>query len=176
MIELELQDLLTEKLREIFKDYSLLANNGTLQVVQVVKQFLPQPEGMTVRAKNSAESIVPQGYQSSDVSSIFPAIVVKVNGLTDRRELGLRKSTISAQIVVGTYDNSKDCQGYRDVFNILSRIRLELFATPGAVLGEKFRLSFPVYSTLLDDQEWPYFFGTIDLEFEAASPLNYNYI
>ena len=171
MVELELQDLLADKLREIFKDYSLLSKSGALQIVQVFTQFLPQPEGITIREKASRGAIVPQGYQIEDIESVFPCAVVKVNGVLDELKGSLRKATVGTQIIVGTYDNSKDCQGYRDVCNIMEKIRLELLSLPGYVLGERFRMQLPYTSDLLEDQEWPYFFGLIEMTWETASPL-----
>ena len=142
-----------------------------MQTVQVFTQFLPQPEGITIREKSSRGGFVPQGYQTDDIESNFPCAVVKVDVVLDELKRSLRKTTINTQIIVGTYDNSKDCQGYRDVYNIMEKIRLELFSLPGFVLGERFRMSLPYTSQLLNDQEWPYFFGIIESTWEAASPM-----
>ena len=174
--ELVLQDLLVDKLKEIFKDYSLLAKNGTLQEVQVFPQFLPQPEGVTIREKKSDYAIVPQGYEVEDIESLFPCVLVKVEGSRDNISRSLRKSQIDVKIIAGTYDNTQDCQGYRDVLNIMSKIRLELLTLPGYVLDERFRLSNDLMNMqLFDDREWPYFFATIETVWEAAQPLNINY-
>ena len=161
--EIALQDLLVDKLKEIFKDYSLLAKSGELQTVQVFPQFLPQPEGITIREKKNDHGIVPQGYQVEDIESLFPCVLVKVEGSHDNISRSLRKTSIDVRIIVGAYDNSQDCQGYRDVLNILSKIKIELLTLPGYILDERFRLHNDLLVTqLLDDREWPYFFGTIE--------------
>ena len=100
---------------------------------------------------------------------------MKVNQVVDEAKRSLRESKISMQLIIGCYDNSQDCQGYRDIYNILEKIRLEILTLPGCVLGERFRLIYPVASELLNDNEWPYYFGIIDMSWEAAQPFNSSY-
>ena len=175
MIELALVNLLEERMQGVFRDYSLLTRGGELKTVKVYTQFLPQPKGISFRDKTMDDSILPRGYEVDEIVTLFPCAVIRVDGTADEIDRSnLRRSVIRGKIVVGTYDDNPDCQGYRDVFNIMDRIRLELLGMPGRVLGEQFRLIPPYNSRLLDDNEWPYFFGSIDMNWECAQPM-YSY-
>lgn len=171
MIELNLLDSLAEYLRELFKNYELPAKNGLLQTVKVFTQYLPQPSAITLKAKADTDSIVPQGYTSSDIESNFPCVIVKVDESTDSEEGTLTQTRIRMRLLVGTYDESPDCQGYRDVLNIIETIRQSLETMPERVLDGRYRMAMPLTHALFDDQPWPIFFGQIYTEWETGRPL-----
>lgn len=171
MIELNLLDSLAEHLRELFKNYELPAKNGLLQTVKVFTQYLPQPSAITLKAKADTDSIVPQGYTSSDIESNFPCVIVKVDESTDSEEGTLTQTRIRMRLLVGTYDESPDCQGYRDVLNIIETIRQSLETMPERVLDGRYRMEMPLTHALFDDQPWPIFFGQIYTEWETGRPL-----
>ncbi|MBR0151085.1 MAG: hypothetical protein IJP89_06965 [Synergistaceae bacterium] len=171
MIELNLLDSLAERLRAVFKDYELPAKSGLLQTVKVFTQYLPQPSGITLKAKSDTEAIVPQGYTSSDIESNFPCVVVKVDESTDNEEGTLTQTRVKMRLLVGTYDDSPDCQGYRDVMNIIEVIRQDLETMPGRVLDGRYRLEMPLTHALFEEQSWPIYFGQINTEWETGRPL-----
>ena len=171
MIELNLLDSLAEHLRGLFKNYELPAKNGLLQTVKVFTQYLPQPSAITLKAKADTDSLVPQGYTSSDIESNFPCVIVKVDESTDNEEGTLTQTRIRMRLLVGTYDESPDCQGYRDVLNIIETIRQSLETMPERVLDGRYRMEMPLTHALFDDQPWPIFFGQIYTEWETGRPL-----
>ena len=171
MTGLNLIDALVAQLQVVFGDYTLKAKSGLMQNVKVFAQFLPQPKAVTVKPKTDSESIVPQGYTSTDIESNFPCIIVKHDEETDREEGTLTQTRINVRILIGTYDESPDCQGYRDVLNIIETIRQELLTLPGRVLADRYRMEMPMKSYLFDDQAWPIYFGQLETVWETGRPM-----
>ena len=174
MTELNLLDALVNRLCELFKNYELTAKSGLLQTVRVFAQYLPQPEAVTSREdddKDSPEAITPQGYTAADIESNFPCVIVKLDEATDREEGSLNATRINVRILVGTYDESPDCQGYRDVLNIIEAIRQDLLTLPARVLDKRYRLEMSLKSYLIDDSTWPIYFGQIETVWETGRPM-----
>ena len=171
MTELFLLDALVARLTELFRDYELTAKSGLLQTVKVFAQYLPQPSAVTVKPKDDTESTTPQGYAPSDIESNFPCVIVKLDEATDREEGTLTQTRVNVRILVGTYDESADCQGYRDVLNIIEVIRQDLLTLPGRVLDKRYRLEMQLKHYLFDDQPWPIYFGQIETVWETGRPL-----
>lgn len=171
MTELFLLDALVARLTELFRDYELTAKSGLLQTVKVFAQYLPQPSAVTVKPKDDTESTTPQGYTPTDIESNFPCVIVKLDDATDREEGTLTQTRVNVRILVGTYDESPDCQGYRDVLNIIETVRQDLLTMPGRVLDKRYRLEMPMKNYLFDDQPWPIYFGQIETVWETGRPL-----
>ena len=171
MTGLNLLDALVAYFQELFRDYELKAKSGLMQNVKVFAQYLPQPKAVTIKPKDDSENIEPQGYTATDIESNFPCIIVKVDEETDREEGTLTQTRINVRILVGTYDESSDCQGYRDVLNIIEAIRQDLLTLPARVLDKRYRLEMPLKSYLFDDQAWPIYFGQIEAVWETGRPL-----
>ncbi|MBR1438792.1 MAG: hypothetical protein IJ587_09685, partial [Synergistaceae bacterium] len=161
MTELGLVDALVAFLKEVFADYQLPAKSGLLQNVRVFAQYLPQPEAVEVNADDddgddgtesaeiaedgTEETVLenptePQGYSAADIESNFPCVIVKFEESTIREEKTIDMVRINVSILVGVYDESADCQGYRDVLNIMDRIKLEILTLPARVLAQRYRL------------------------------------
>ena len=172
MTELGLLDALVTKLARLFRDYELPAKSGLLQNVRVFAQYLPQPQAVAVSTDAEEDTdIEPQGYSPEDIESNFPCVVVKIDEATDREEGSLDATRINVSFLIGTYDEAADCQGYRDVLNIIETIRQELLTLPGRVLADKYRLEMPLRSYLFDEQAWPIYFGQIETVWETGRPL-----
>ena len=173
MTELNLLDALVEKLRELFMGYELKGKSGLLQEVKVFAQYLPQPEAVVVDTDpdDDAEAIEPQGYSPADIESNFPCVIVKLDEATDREEGSLDAVRINVRILVGTYDESPDCQGYRDVLNIIEAVRQCLLTMPDRVLAKRYRLEMAMKSYLFDEQAWPIYFGQIETVWETGRPM-----
>ena len=171
MTELNLLDALVSRLTEKFAAYELKAKSGLLQTVRVFAQYLPQPSGITVKPKDDSDSIVPQGYTSTDIESNFPCVIVKLYDSTDKEEGSIDQTRIGVNFLVGTYDESPDCQWYRDVLNIIEVIRQDLLTLPGRVLDQRYRLEMPLKNYLFEDQPWPIYFGQIESVWETGRPL-----
>ena len=132
MTELNLLDALVARLTELFQGYELPDKSGNMQNVRVLVQNLPKPSAVSVKTDDEAsdsETIEPQGYTVTDIESIFPCVIVKLGEVVDREEGSLDQTRINVQFVAGVHDSSdtaRDCQGYRDVYNIIEVIRQDL--------------------------------------------------
>ena len=189
MTELNLLDALVSKLNETFKNYELIAKHGVMQTVKVFAQYLPQPSSAIVKPKEDTEAIEPQGYTYTDAESVFPCVIVKLVEATDREEGTLTQTRVNVNILVGVYDaitaenerkqdagedtdlQVSDCQGYRDVLNIIEVIRQELLTLPSRVLDKRYRLEMPMTNYLFEEQSWPIYFGQIETVWETGRPL-----
>lgn len=176
MTAINLLDALVSRLTEIFANYELQAKSGLLQTVKVFAQYLPQPSSPEVKDDDTenedSESIIePEGFSPEDIESLFPCVVVKIDEMTDKEEGTLDATRINARILVGIYDESPDCQGYRDVLNIIEVIRQDLLTTPARVLAKRYRLEMPLKSYLFDEQAFPIYFGQIETVWETGRPM-----
>ena len=172
MTELNLLDALVARFREIFKSYELIAKSGLSQTVKVFPQFLPQPSAVAIKPKADSENIEPQGYNPTDIESNFPCVIVKLADVIDKEEGTLDQARINVNILVGIYDENKDNQGYRDVWNIIEAIRQDLLTMPARVLAERYRLEMPMKSYVFDDEPtWPIYYGVIETVWETGRPL-----
>ena len=180
MTELNLLDALVARLTELFKNYELTARSGLLQNVKVFAQYLPQPEAVTVNTDTDDEldedtdtetAIEPQGYSPADIESNFPCVIVKLEDSTTREEGSLDASRVNVRILVGTYDESPDCQGYRDVLNIIEKVRQDLLTMPGRILDKRYSLAMPMRSYLFDEQAWPIYFGQLETIWDTSRPM-----
>ncbi|MDR2523676.1 MAG: hypothetical protein LBC93_08275 [Synergistaceae bacterium] len=170
MLALNLQDALAARLRELFIDYALPAKNGTEQIVKVFSQYLPQPRGPIVKPRGGDDGEEQEdGYGPEDFEANFPCAVVKFDEGTGKEENAPDAARIAVRILVGVYDDNPDCQGYRDVMNILERIRLELLSV--RYLERKYRLEMPFKWYLFEEQPWPVFFGQIETVWETGRPV-----
>ncbi|MDR1509230.1 MAG: hypothetical protein LBS53_06290 [Synergistaceae bacterium] len=168
MIAVNLQDALAERLRELFKDYMLPAKDGTEKVVKVFTQYLPQPKGPTVKPRGQQEETQEAVYGPEDFEANFPCAVVKFDEGTDKEENAPDATRVTVRILIGAYDDTPDCQGYRDVMNIVETVRQELLTT--RYLERKYRLEMPFKWYLFDEQPWPVFFGQIESVWETGRP------
>ena len=98
-------------------------------------------------------------------------MIVKLDESTDSEEGTLTQTRVNVRFLVGTYDESADCQGYRDVLNIIEVIRQDLLTLPGRVLDGRYRMEMPLKNYLFDDQTWPIYFGQIESVWETGRPL-----
>ncbi len=171
MTELNLLDALVARLTERFKGYELKAKSGLLQEVKVIPQYLPQPSAVTVKSDDEDETIEPQGYTVTDIESLFPCVIVKIGEVIDKEAGALDQTHVNVQFIIGIYDDAKDCQGYRDVYNIIEVIRQDLLTMPDRVLDKRYRLEMPFTSGLVSEQEWPFYFGYIDSNWETGRPM-----
>ena len=171
MTELELLDALVDRLSGLFMGYELKGKSGLLQEVKIIPQYLPQPSSATVKSDEEDEEIEPQGYTVEDIESIFPCVIVKIGEVIDKEEGALDQSRLNVNFIVGVYDEAKNCQGYRDVYNIIEVIRQDLLTLDSRVLNNRFRLEMPMTSDLAREQEWPIYFGYIETVWETGRPM-----
>ena len=180
MTELCLIDALVAFLKKIFADYQLPAKSGLLQNVQVFAQYMPQPEAVEVNTDDDDETeetdtTEPLGYSATDIESNFPCVIVKFEETTIREEGSIDAVRINVSFLVGTYDESADCQGYRDVLNIIDKIEQEILELPARVLNQRYRLEMPLKDYLPPEQPYPIYLGVIETVWETGRPLMPNH-
>lgn len=173
MTELGLIDALVAFLKKIFADYQLPAKSGLLQNVQVFAQYMPQPEAVEINTDDDEEeeSTKPLGYTATDIESNFPCVIVKFEECTIKEEGSIDAVRINVSFLVGTYDESADCQGYRDVLNIIDKIEQEILELPARVLAQRYRLEMPLKDYLPPEQPYPIYLGVIETVWETGRPL-----
>jgi len=170
MISLFLQDAIIAHLQDVFKDYSLNAKGGGRQQVKVFPQYLPMPKEATVKPKRE-EPIEIQGYGPADIEANFPCIIVKLMDGQDREEGEPDQARINVNLLVGVYDESPDCQGYRDVLNIIETARQSFLTLSYRILDKKYKLELPVKWTLFEEQPWPVYFGVMEMVWDTGRPM-----
>ena len=178
MIKLGLIDALVAFLKEVFADYQLPAKSGLLQNVRVFAQYMPQPEAVEVNTDDNDEeneAAEPLGYSATDIESNFPCVIVKFEDCTIKEEGSIDAVRMKVSILVGTYDESADCQGYRDVVNIIDKIEQEILALPARVLKQRYRLEMPLKDYLPPEQPYPIYLGVIESVWETGRPLMPNH-
>ena len=173
MIEINLLDALVAELKEIFKNYELPAKSGLMQTVKVFPQYLPQPSEVEVveDEENDDENVTPQGYTPADIEANFPCIIVKLDETTTKEERTMDAVRINVRFLIGTYDETPDCQGYRDVLNIIDKAKQYLLEMPNRVLDGRYVLKMPMKDYLFDEQPYPIFLGQIETVWETGRPL-----
>ena len=164
MLELELIDALAIELDELFDGYLLPNKAGTLQQVAVFKQFVPTATGLTAGSGAGLN-----GYTDSDYESNFPCIVVKYVEHTDYEERRLDQSLTNIKLIYGVYDAAVECQGYRDILNMIDMTRLRFLND--RIVAQKFMLDMPVKTRLLEADTWPVYYGEMDLKFITGRPV-----
>ena len=172
MIELNLLDSLVLELSNLFKDYELQAKSGLQQNIKVFAQYLPQPSAIEINDDNDEnEEIVPQGYGPADIEANFPCVIVKLDDTTIKEEGKLDAVRINVRFLIGTYDDNPNCQGYRDVLNIIEKTRQYLLEMPNRILQNRYQLQMPMKSYSFEEQQWPIYFGQIETVWETARPV-----
>ena len=168
MTALNLLDAIVARLHSIFSDYALPTKSGSEKKIKVFAQFLPRPKGPTVKPRGADEEPQDDQYGPDDFEENFPCVIVKFDEGVDKEENAPDATRISVRILIGAYDPSPDEQGYRDVMNIMEKVRLELLSD--RLLNRRYRLEMPFKWYLFEDQPWPIFFGQIETAWETGRP------
>lgn len=165
MPELGLIDALSSELRELFKGYMLLNKAGVLQEVRVFKQYMPQAEGLAIGAEKKGIA----AYGVSDYEENFPCIVLKYTEHTDKEENRLDQSITSIKLLYGVYDEKAECEGWRDILNMIEKTRDYLLVN--RIVARKYLLNMPIKTRLVEGDTWPVYFGEMDMAFTTGRPV-----
>ncbi len=149
MTPLALQDFLVTEISTLLKDIQLKNEAGELTSIKVLSQYSPVDEtGQAVHQ--------------------FPYVRVLLKYGKDPKELEPYHWTV--MFVAGVYDNSVDCQGYRDAINILQKIYDHLMRV--RVFDQKYQVEYPVHWILTDDR-WKSTDDRWNLTDESSYPYFY---
>ncbi len=166
MDSVRLLQALVDQLRVLFRGYSLANKAGILQEVQVFRQYLPQPAGITFSDKDHTGL---PNYGSADYESNFPCIIVKCEEQLDTEERGDDGTRVNVKVLTGIYDDNRECQGYIDILNMQEKIRAYLLEH--RVIADRFLLMMPMKSKLLETETWPVYFGEQVMTYITARPM-----
>ena len=168
MNELELIDALVLRLERLFYGWTLPDKNGVLKNVRVFAQYIPQAEGLTLNTSDREAGAL-NNYGEDDFENNFPSVIVKAIGRVDSEERGLEMCRLNMKILCCVYDESSVSTGYRDVLNMLAKIREDILTD--RFIDSRFRIEMPLKSKLIEADSWPVYFGEIDMKCEAGRAL-----
>lgn len=144
MTSLILQQLLVEKVKELFKNFKLKNEKGNLVSLNIYPQSLPAKKG-------------------KKDESHFPYIIAKLmDGSTNDKE-----SKCKVAFIIGTYDDEDTYQGYKDVLNIIEKIRDKLLVER---YYKQFQLTYPLDWVVHDEDTYPFYFGAVETNWIVATP------
>lgn len=174
MNELELLLNLTGRMEKLFEGYTVMIRKGEEEAasgVKVFAQYMPQPEGI----RWSDESFGLKGYAEDDYAKNFPCVIVKLGERQDFLQANRESSAISIKILAGIYDSSEDCQSYREVINMIVKIRECI--TKERIMSRACLLKMPVKTQLIEADTWPVYFAELSLQYDLPMPqMTHEYI
>lgn len=136
-----LQDCLVADLKEQLSNILLKNVKGEMTKLNIYPQNLPAKKGQ----KDSEH---------------FPYIVVRVmEGETQEGE-NFEESNCKIGFIIGVFDDSDNYQGYKDVMNILEKIKYRLCTKK--YYDSQFELIMPFKWLIHDEDTYPYYFGGIE--------------
>lgn len=149
----QLIDALVEFIEQNTRDYKFRSNEQSLDKLAplVYAGFLP---------RDQVGAIIP-----GEISQ-YPAIIVNVRQGSQTWE----SETVETEILIGCFDDERDQQGYRDVTNIVQRLR-DRFREQ-SIVRERFPIRMPLKWIVNrfygggTTNYYPYFFGELTLYFE----------
>lgn len=133
-----LQDSLVKDFKEQFKGFLLKNAEGKQVPLNIYAQNLPAK-------KKSKDSLH------------FPYLLIRVINGETQEESGLNNDTCEIDFITGIYSDEDNFQGYKDVMNVLEKIKYRLFTKKFYV--SRFELIMPYKWTIHDEDTYPYFFG-----------------
>lgn len=143
-----LQDCLTSDFKEQLQDILLKNAKGELVKLNVYLQNLP--------AKKEQKD-----------SDHFPYVVIRVmDGETQENQDQGDESTCQICFIIGVYDDNDNYQGYKDVMNIIEKIKQRLFTKK--YYNNQFELIKPFKWTIYDEDTYPYYFGGIETHWKMS--------
>lgn len=147
MTPLELQSELADEVGRILEGYTYKTPTRERIPMRVFEQSLPKNE-------------------TDDEEDPIPYVIVRLNSGEDE---GTRDSfnTVSLVAIIGTWDDSREAQGYRDVMNIIQKIYQRFHENPD--LNRKAVYAGDFKWAVQEDNYYPYSFGACSMKFHIAA-------
>ncbi len=145
----ELQVDLVEDLQDYFSGRSYRTPSGGVAPLQVFPQNLPRT-------------------MSEDEDDPFPYIVVRLESGSIEHQESSHK--IAVMLLIGIYDDGMENNGHELVLEVIEKILAHFENRPNL---KEFAFVDPFEWVLQDEQSWPYFFGAVNLNFDAP-PMRIN--
>jgi hypothetical protein len=154
MTVFELEDALVEFVGQNTYEYRFRSNEQTDEMVapRVYTGFIPRDE---------VGSIIPGEI------TVYPAIIINARRGTQTEE----SEIVTVEIMVGAFDDTLDQQGYRDITNLIQRLKDRFREID--IIRERFPVRMPLKWEINRklgagglDNSYPYFFGEMQINFE----------
>lgn len=165
MTPIKLIDELVKFIQEALKEMELSTKTeGVNSTISVFSGYLPDEVNRNIKKVNEYRSLKKVQVDnelvdiSKDLLDHYPYVIARFTGEVDEFE---KDDVVSITLIISTYDNDSQ-NGWRDVMNIATRLKTELKARP--MVGS-FVLNEKIVVNLFEEQECPFWFGTMDLEF-----------
>lgn len=146
-----LQDAVVEDLKSLFSHYRLINSLGVEREIKVYPHDTPIRQGDDEAQDKEAP---PEPY-----------VVVRTMGGNIQDESG--PHVVEIVLVIGVYDRDPNRQGYRDALHIVNEI-YQHYAANG-IVGRRYSLQYPIKWVTPDDDNHPYYFAAMALNFEAPA-------
>lgn len=150
----ELEDAVVEFFAQNTNDYLFRSNEDTDEKLppKVWSGFIPRNEVGAV--------------QPGEIT-VYPAIIVQAKqGIQTTEDSDL----VEVDVLIGCFDDTKDQQGYRDVINVIQRLKDRVSEV--SIIRERFPRRLPIkwvvnrYVGGVSTNYYPYFFGEMTFMFE----------
>jgi hypothetical protein len=157
----ELEDALVEFVAMNTSELRYRSNEMTAGVIapRVYSGFI---------ARNQVGEIIP-----GDITT-YPAIVIRAKQGVQSQEY----EKVTVEMLVGCFDDTKDQQGYRDVMQLVERLKQRI--REQSVIRQKFPVRLPLNWQVnkrsssaggpSSYNEYPYWFGEIQVDFQLPIP------
>lgn len=141
MTPTKLQDALLEDLKQQLNGILLKNAKGERINLNIYPQNLPAKKG--------------QKDQDH-----FPYLLIRTMDGEDKDETGEEESTCKIAFIIGLYDDDDNYQGYKDVMNVIEKIKQRLKTKK--YYSNQFELKLPLKWVIHDEDTYPYYFGGIE--------------
>lgn len=165
MVATFLQDDLVEELKLVFKDLRYKTPGGELSEINIFPQALPIP-GPAEPLEGESTEYLEEGLGVTDPvkeEDPYPYAIVRIED--GKIETIDGNQAVTVLIILGTYNDSLENQGHKDILNMIQRI-YERFAK-NAILAKKYELIHPISWSLQEEESYPYFIGGVALTFNT---------
>ncbi|OPJ63688.1 hypothetical protein [Clostridium chromiireducens] len=137
-----LQDALVADLKEQLKEFRLKNSKNESGKLNMYSQNLPSIQGQKD-------------------SEYFPYLVIRVMDGENKNDEGEEKDSCKLYFIIGIYDDSDDNQGYKDLMNIIEKIKYRL-KTKKYFNNNQFELELPLKWAIHEEDTFPHYFGGIE--------------
>lgn len=160
MTQVFLQDAVVKDLEQLFADFRLRNSLCVDRSVRVFLQNTPYREGEDVVDDLEAEETDPEKVDPPE-----PYIVVRLtSGELPEAD---KRQTAEIVLIICVCDPDPNRQGYRDALHITNVIMTHY--GENSVVGKKFQIQFPIRWATGEEDNHPYYFVAMALNFDAPA-------
>lgn len=151
-----LQDAFVEELQDLFSER------------KYKKPYSENEERVALKVYSQA---LPKSFRLEDEEppelSLAPYIIVELDegnsGNTDKAE------QVKMRLIICIYDDEENNQGHKDVMEIIEQVKNRFLINPLLKNQYRYNEDEGIQWALPDDDTHPYFFGGLDITFEAPT-------